>query len=62
MKGTDEETLEDADDMIRDCRLVFKTSNGDVISAAVVPLIAPLKKAKSAPRCPCLSNSDFQFS
>jgi len=37
------------EDIIRACCRVLRTSNGDVISAAEVPLIAPLTKATHAP-------------
>jgi hypothetical protein len=45
------------DDMTKDWRRVFKTSKGEVINAARVPLNAPLRKATEAPSCPCLAKA-----
>ena len=54
-KGIDEDALLEADMSIA-CLRVLRTSNGEVSSAAVVPLIAPLANATPAPWCPRFSN------
>lgn len=56
------EPLSVDEDMMRACRRVLSTSNGDVISAAEVPLIAPLMKAIHAPSWPRFAKALFHFS
>jgi hypothetical protein len=46
-------------DMTKLCLRVFKTSNGDVIIAAVVPLTAPLMNATQVPDRPRLAKALF---
>ncbi len=46
-------------DMTRDCLRVFKTSNGDVKSAAAVPLVAPHMNARDGPDLPLFSRCRF---
>ena len=46
----------------RACRRVLRTSKGDVISAAEVPLMAPLIKATQVPSWPYLENVRFHVS
>jgi len=49
-------------DISNACRLVFKTSKGDVRRDAVVPLMAPLANATFAPVFPCDSKCRLQAS
>lgn len=49
-------------DIMRACRRVLSTSNGEVISAAEVPLIAPLMKATHAPSWPLFLKVFFHVS
>ena|ERR1700722_1141231 len=51
-----------APDIIRACLRVFITSNGDVMRAAVHPLIAPLKNATCTPAWPWSEKRCFQVS
>ena len=44
------------------CRLVFKTSKGEVKRDAVVPLIAPLANVTYVPVLPCDSKYRFHAS
>jgi hypothetical protein len=44
------------------CRLVFRTSKGDVITDAVIPLMAPLAKVTYPPVLPRDSKYRFQLS
>lgn len=53
---------ESVPDISNACRLVFRTSKGDVMRDAVVPLMAPLANATYAPDWPRDSKNRFQAS
>jgi hypothetical protein len=55
-------TGEDDEDIIKACRRVFRTSKGEVSSAAVIPLIAPLMKATDGPPYRRRENDRFHAS
>jgi hypothetical protein len=61
-KGKLDDMWEPEDDITIACRLVLRTSKGEVISAAVVPLTAPLINATQAPSRPRWAKAFFQDS